>query len=166
MRNFLYNKSDLIVALFIIVIAGLIIWSRVDAIMAYPSGVDTELLLNNQTNQQGDDAQTLPDGEASGTDAGSDQNAGEQNESETDSGDGAGSENTAGTTTAPVQFTITLGQTTAVIAENLFNAGLVSSQEVFLDEVTAQGAEKRLRAGTFTIPAQATVQEIVRILAG
>jgi hypothetical protein len=170
MRNFLYNKSDIIVALSIIVVAGLIIWSRVDAIMAYPSGVDTELLPNNQTGQQEDDTQTPSDNEGAGTDNGdsSDQNTGAQGTSGTDTAveNGTGNGDTPSTATEPVQFTITLGQTTSVIAENLFNAGLVSSEEAFLSEVTAQGAEKRMRAGTFTIPAKATVQEIVRILAG
>ncbi|MDR0886992.1 MAG: endolytic transglycosylase MltG [Clostridiales Family XIII bacterium] len=37
MRNLLHNASDLIIALLIIAVAGIIIWWRVDAIIEYPA---------------------------------------------------------------------------------------------------------------------------------
>ena len=50
------------------------------------------------------------------------------------------------------------------IADILTNAGVVPSAQEFLNEVAKQGVEKRLKAGTFTIPAGASIEEIVKIL--
>ncbi len=36
-RNFIYNTSDILVALIILAVAVLLIWSRIDVIMGYPS---------------------------------------------------------------------------------------------------------------------------------
>lgn len=48
-KDFFYNKNDLIVVLIILVIAAGIIWLRVGNIMAYPETLDTTVTETTQS---------------------------------------------------------------------------------------------------------------------
>jgi hypothetical protein len=169
MRDFIYGKSDVLVALLIVAIAGTVIFTRVNAIMEYPSRVAAE--TEAQAAEDADDAEAegLADIEgqtdASTTDAGgealvdSSASAGQNQQSDQNA-----QSSTPATTGNPVSFAVASGEATSVIADNLVKAGLVSSRQVFLDAVTAKGAETRLRAGTFNIPPGSTPDQIVDIL--
>ena len=72
-----------------------------------------------------------------------------------------------GTTPPPaVNYTITVppGSSGDAIAGILLNNGLIMKKSDFLIAVTALGADKKLKAGTFTIPKGSTPADIVGII--
>jgi len=160
LRDFFYNKSDLLVALAIILVAAIVILSRVNAIMNYPDTREAE----TQTAQSDDVSAT---GETEVTDelVAADEAAA--------SGDAAASgEEVAGADEqtaqqeppATVEFIISAGESAGKIAENLHAQGLIEDESGFLAELVAQGADTKLKIGTFTIPSGASVSEIIQIL--
>lgn len=65
---------------------------------------------------------------------------------------------------AVVKLEIPEGSVSQEIAAKLKEAKLIADEKAFLDQVTAKGAEAGLKAGTFEIPAKATIDEIIAIL--
>lgn len=57
-----------------------------------------------------------------------------------------------------------MGVTGTKIAQLLFDKQLVESPEAFVTAVSKINAETKLMAGTFTIPAGSTVEDIADIL--
>ena len=68
------------------------------------------------------------------------------------------------TAPAAVQITVNAGDSASTIADKLLAAGAITDKQAFLADVVAQGADSRLRAGTFTIPAGSSHLEIIAIL--
>ncbi|MDR1028521.1 MAG: endolytic transglycosylase MltG [Clostridiales Family XIII bacterium] len=151
MKNFLYNKSDLFVALAIIVIAAFIIWTRINAIMDFPSNENPDAETNNAA-VAGEDAVD--------PDAATDPNA--TTESPADAGNA--SNDPPAQQPAAVQFVVEPGQATSTIADNLLAANLIPTKEEFLSAVRSMGVESRLKAGTFNIPTGMSVPDIINIL--
>jgi cytoskeletal protein RodZ len=165
MKNFLYNKSDIFVALVIIAVAALIIWTRVDAIMDFPGGnaeasaqtgevdiPDTDGAIQDATSAGAVDettAQPAPD-----TDADTDTNPATSTDAAEQPAQPA----------EPVQFVVQVGQATSTIADNLVAAGLISSKAEFLSTVSSMGVESKLKAGTFNIQPGTSVTDIINIL--
>jgi hypothetical protein len=176
MRNFLYNKSDLFVALVIIVIAVFIIYMRVDAIMggaagkelngtenrplpiepASPGAAETTAAAEGHSDTDGiePDAAVTPDG----VDSAEANPPADPATSDTPAEPADASDN------EPVLFTIEIGTTTGTVAKNLAAAGLVKSSKSFLKEVKKQNAEMKMKAGTFKIKPGTSVSKIVKIL--
>lgn len=48
LKDFFYNKNDIIIVLIILIIAGLIIYTRIDAIMAYPEKLAEKAALQQK----------------------------------------------------------------------------------------------------------------------
>lgn len=71
---------------------------------------------------------------------------------------------TPGAEPTKVTLTIEPGSSSQEIAAVVMEAGLVATEQEFLDMVTELGVETGLKAGTFTIPAGATVEEVVTVL--
>jgi hypothetical protein len=170
MKNFLYNKSDILVALLIVAAAAFLIWSRIDNIMDYPSNVGA---ADARTTERPISEQNDPDPNA---ETGED-NEDETGQSETDAdGTGANGTDANGTDAASnsgdssaqqqttVQFVVEIGQTTSTIADNLLAANLIQSKDEFLTTVRNMGAESRLKAGVFNIQTNAPITDIVTIL--
>ncbi|MDR1953904.1 MAG: hypothetical protein LBQ21_05445 [Clostridiales Family XIII bacterium] len=166
MKNFLYNKSDIFVALVIIAVAALIIGTRVNAIMDFPGG------SSGMSTKTG--ATDTPDTTGSENDATS---AGAVDEPATQPAPDANTDvDTANPTTStdaeeqpsqpaePVRFVIQSGQATSTIADNLVAAGLIASKAEFLSTVGSLGVESRLKAGTFNIQPGSSVTDIINIL--
>ena len=130
MRNFIYNKSDILVALAIILVALVIIFFRVNALMDFSGRGTAEVPVST---------------------------AGVTTEEENT---GEGEE----TGPVPTSFKVESGATSDSIAEDLVSAGFISSADEFLAEVSAQGAETKLKTGTFVIPVGSNVSDIVKIL--
>jgi cytoskeletal protein RodZ len=169
MRNFLYNKSDILVAAAIIIAALLIIWSRVDAIMdtdnyksTPPSAAESG---KTSENVSGTDADTDVD-----TDADADANPVTPSEPTTPTEPTTETEtNQGGETTEPNTgqsgtFIISAGSASSKIAEDLKAQGFISTTKEFIDMLTKKNVETKVKAGEFTIPAGATVEQIVNIL--
>jgi hypothetical protein len=183
MKNFLYNKSDLFVALVIIVVAVLLIYTRVDAIMGGAAGQElkgTETLPvpiepagsdadadSADADSTGDAAAAPPEGSADTPDPNAPTDAqgdgtGDVPDDATEPPEEEGTDEPADT--EPVLFTVEVGANTSTIAKNLAAAGLVKSSDAFLKEVTKQKAETKMKAGTFKIKPGSSVSKIVKTL--
>jgi len=82
LKDFIYDKNDILVALLVLVLAALLIWWRMDVIMEYPeklfSDGDTQIDIDVSGDSQdgegdlsGDESQTGSDGEGTPSDDGS-----------------------------------------------------------------------------------------------
>ena len=145
MRDFIYGKSDVLVVILIIIIAGVVIFTRVNAIMDYPA--DQAAATTEKNPVTSDDK--ISDLDTSDDDM------------TVDDGDGTAG---AADSEEPATFVVESGQSTGVIADNLLEAKIITDKQAFLNAVNAKEAATKLKAGTFQIPAGATPEEIVDIL--
>ncbi|MDR0817561.1 MAG: hypothetical protein LBN35_02870 [Clostridiales Family XIII bacterium] len=182
MKNFLYNKSDIFVAVFIIVIAVLVIYTRVDAIMGGAAGselngseltqmptVQTDPGAADASEGPGDmDGITPDNGQASPGGVNIPDAANQTDPADATDANADGPADTAepadSTDAEPVLFTVEVGTATSTIAKNLAASGLVLSSDAFLKEVARQKAETKMKAGTFKITPGSSVSEVVKIL--
>lgn len=65
-----------------------------------------------------------------------------------------------------VSITINSGEGSGTVSRKLAEAGIVSSASGYDDFLCANGYDKRLRAGTFRIPTDASDEQIARIITG
>ena len=171
MRDFFYNKGDVMIATIIILVAAFVIYVRVGIIMDYPSDEGFLPMPVFGNTEEDSAASTASTGGDNGT-----QGAGGSAEEP-----GAGQGSQPGQTQEPepeqpttepedpavptsVQITVNTGDSASTIADKLLAAGAITDKEAFLADVMAQGADVRLRTGTFTIPAGSSHLEIIAIL--
>jgi hypothetical protein len=178
LKDIIYDYNDIFLAVIIIAIAAGIIFWRVADIMAYPdtasgkgSGGKTgsvdfsDVDLNQQPvddmNTDPDDVTTSGSGIASG-------GAGSQGgESSTGSGSGTGSGTGSGSgsvSAKETKITIPSGSGSSKIAQIVYDAGLCSSAKEFADRCVELKKDTKLQAGTFTIPAGSSIDDIINIL--
>lgn len=138
-RDLIYNVSDILVTLVIIIAALLLISWRVSAIMHYGTGDDST---------------------ASGTLITQDADTSDSETTENTDSDQTGNSTAAG----DVSFTVSANQSAEAIGQALTTAGLVTDTQTFLNAVNSAGAATRLKVGTFTIPSGSTPEQIVAIL--
>ena len=188
-RDIIYDFNDIFVALLIVVItAGIIVW-RVDTIMDYPSylaskagegssitdvdmtGVDlTPVAVDDNLNDDPEDfAAEQNSGETSqGSEAGQNgeqaPSQGSEGGQQAQQGGESGQSGFSGQA-EDVKFTIPGGTYAAGVAKLLYEAGLIESEQGFLDALDAQHKTGRVQAGTFTIPAGSSIDEIIAIIA-
>ncbi len=67
---------------------------------------------------------------------------------------------------APAEITVSAGDSASKIADKLLSVGAITDKAAFLAEVKAQGADSKLKAGSFSIPAGSTNAEIIAIIVG
>jgi hypothetical protein len=181
MRDFFYNKRDVLIAMLIILAAARVIYTRVGVIMDYPSKMaggegnaylppiqdvlsDVAGLGESQPNEGlNDDAASAENTEQLPADV----TPAQTNPAPVQT-DPAPADVTPPEAAPPAEVTIIVsaGDVASVIADKLLAAGAIPDKAAFLAEVTAQSADSKLKMGTFTIPAGATPAEIVRILVG
>ena len=155
-KNFIYNISDILVALLIIAAAVLIIGWRVNTIMDYPdkiAAVQTETKEDNAPKQTdtGSASETSP--------------AEEQTKDDAQISGGADTETaSAGKNSAPVTINVMQNDTVSDIAQSLVSAGVISDPQLFIDAVEAAGAATQLKYGTYDIPDKATMDQIIQIM--
>jgi hypothetical protein len=143
LKDILYNKNDILVALVILAIAGFVIYNRINVIMDYPGTLVAQAGTDNppvaEQIDESDDA---------------DQQTDETNETdETDEPE-----------IKQISIYIEYGATGNHIAQILIDNGLIQTKEQFYDAVAAAGADTRLQAGNFKIPSNATPAEIITII--
>lgn len=172
-KDFIYDKNDLLIALLIVVAASFLITSRIDTIMAYPATLAAEL-----TTPGGEVVPEVPDTSVlDPTETDTDEDTPDDSietdpgNEPADPGTDTGGTNTAigdQTTGEPsvtqVSIYIEYGATGSDIAQLLVDSGLIADKNVFYDAVAAAGADTRLQAGSFKIPSNATPAEIIRII--
>jgi hypothetical protein len=180
MRDFFYNKGDVLLAVLIILAAAFVIYLRVGVIMDYsPFGNLGEGLLTPPS-ANGESAAVDSDAEAN---EGADVTVTEPEEPAQN--ETTNPPTTAGTTGEepvpeeepgqsepppqsgqPVQIVVNSGDAASTIADKLLAAGAITDKQAFLSDVIAQGADSKLKTGTFTIPAGARHSDIIAILVG
>lgn len=191
MRDFFYNKNDVIVAVVIILIAAFVIYMRVGIIMDYPSRAAGEEKSFLQTllwwDKDGDRATVSSDKDADRSPV---VEAPVQPEVEKPvvtpkpdpvtpevevPVDPVVADPPATVDPEPTQpiipqsevtITVVAGDVGSTIGDKLVSAGAITDRAAFLAEVAAQGADTKLKQGTFKIPAGSTMAEIVKILVG
>lgn len=173
-KDVIYDKNDLVIALVILALAGFVIHDRIGVIMSYPEilaaqkqdSIPASTEPESETHGEPLDSTEEPDGDPA-SDPAQNPDAG-QNPS-TDTGQSG-----SGTVTPPakpeqtstdlVSIYIDYGSTGSQIAQLLIDSGLIKSKEVFYDAVNAAGADTKLQAGSFKIPANATPAQIISII--
>jgi len=184
MRDFFYNKGDVLIAILIILVAAVVIYFRVGVVMG-DSDPGERLknlfspILTFITGERGSDeaasgeegqgnndsaaetpVQTEPN---SGTEAPPEQAPATE---EPAGGEGPPVEEPPPPGAAEVKITINAGDAASTIADKLLQAGAISDKQAFLSEVDAQGVASKLKQGTFTIPAGSSIKDIISILVG
>lgn len=138
-KDFFYDKNDIIIVLLIIAAAAFVIYNRVDAIMAYPQTIANESSASQTktVERETNDANAAAD---------------EATEAE------AGESNTT------VHITVEDGDTSISVSQKLAEAGLVSSAEEFESYVSNMDKSGSIKSGTFEIPSGSTDEEILNII--
>jgi len=160
LKDIFYDLNDVMVALIILVIAALVIFTNIDSILDYPSGVSAEVQMPEKE---------TPTTYAENPPVTNDITGGAINGNGTDS-DGkntTGGGVTCNTGTGEVvnySVYINPGETGDQIADILIGVGLFTDRQQFLNAVAAAGADGKLKAGEFIIPSDSTPAEVVSIL--
>lgn len=174
LKNFLYDKNDVLIAVLIIAAAVFIIGGRVEAIMAYP-----EVMAKQAEDQAQEDeiipptvdegaTEVDPDAAPDGAvDSGNGQQGtdSKQNGSTGQSG-GSGDSGDSGDSTPAASIYIPTGSTWDSVANSLVSGGMITDKTAFLNAVHASGRENKLQLGNFIIPAGSTPAQIVNIVTG
>ena len=160
MRDFFYNKGDVLIAILIILVAAFVIYVRVGIIMEYSAtGERSEGLLPLPFGFDGSDGQSSGEGENGGEGEG----AVEGSDPNGQAPEQAGGQPSAASPDS-IQITVNAGDAASTIADKLFAVGAIEDKQAFLSEVMSQGADSRLKMGTFVIPAGSSTSEIIAIL--
>ena len=70
------------------------------------------------------------------------------------------------TSAAVKKITVNSGDGSHTVAQKLADAGVIISAQSFDDYLCRYGYDKKLRTGTFSIPADASDEQIARIVTG
>ncbi len=177
LKDFLYDKSDILIALMILLIAGLLIAWRLNAIVEYPKSLVNETSHTEQNAVQGsifDEPAAENSGEAT---EGEGENEGE-GEGETTEDEPATQEPNANSSKAvwnggvlAQDVTVTIGEgiaASSMVNDYLVSAGLFESYDDFKQTCEYQGKNpEQIIRGTFTFKAGTSKGDIaVRVTAG
>lgn len=137
MKDFFYNKNDIIIVLIVLAAAAFIIYTRIGAIMDYPEKLAEEAAATQTT-------QTISEETAS-----------------------AASSKTAGSSSASKNISVVIedSDTASSVSEKLYKSGLVDSASKFNDYIDEHDKTGSITTGTFQIPSGATDEEILNIIA-
>jgi hypothetical protein len=189
MRDFFYNKGDVLIAILIILIAAVVIYWRVGVIMNYSAtgengggllpvpfadegadGGSSDAAANGGGGQDGSSSATDPvDPVATPEQAPVETQPETQPEQDPVTTPAEQTPDPAQTpeetpAAAPAQITVAAGGSWSGAADALVSAGAITDKSAFMAEVVAQGADSKLKVGTFSIPAGSSNTEIIAIL--
>lgn len=168
-KDMFYNKNDIFLALVILLVAGFVIYDRVDAIMEYPQALALEQEQNaTSPAEQDPSAETATTPEAKpveepvqeGTPNQTQQPAAQPQQPAT-------SQKPAQTPVqqaTKVQIDIPSGTTEATVGKMLVEKGFISDKSSFIQALEAAGKTGKVQAGKFTIPSDATMEQIIDLL--
>ena len=171
LKDIIYDKNDLLIALLILLCAAFVIYGKIDVIMDYPSTLEASALSEAEEepvqytgSTDEEEGTASPDSEeqddetpeSEETDAPADTSATETEPSDTEGSTNGSAEK--------ITVTIDYGATGSDIAQILVDAGLLDSRQEFYDAVNKAGADTRLKAGEFNIPMNATPDEIISVI--
>lgn len=190
MKDLIYDFSDIIISLIIItMIFGVVSWKISDS-MAYSSFTEqsSKATLDQKDNQTADadkstDASVSGDAGTDGKDAPAANTTANSTAGTTNTGGKPAAGNTTGTTAAGTTQTTTAPPTAAApvtefkvvipsgsagisIAKILKEAGIISDTKMFITRVDQLKMGPKLKAGSFTIKAGSTLDDVIYTLAG
>lgn len=144
LKDFLYDKNDIVIALVILALAGLLIFWRLEVIMAYPQTLATETNTTTTTEEEADiEDDTEKDAENT-------------NKAK------SGSVFADGVLVKDVTVTVAGGSATAAV-ESLVAAGLFASYDDYVEICKAAGyTPENIKATTFTFEAGSTQTDIAK----
>lgn len=148
LKDFIYDKSDIVVALLIISIAGLIVFSRIDAILSYPETFAASV----KPPVASEPAVYVGDKDTASSSA---INGAGDNDSNSDS-DSEDIEILA--------IYINYGESLQSVAEKFVSVELFSTSEEFLSVIEEADVQTQIKTGNFIIPANATDEEVIEII--
>lgn len=168
-KDIFYDLNDIMVAVVILAVAALVIFTNIDSILDYPSSVSAEVQMPGDETPTtyaenppitNDITGSAVDGDQ-GTGTGDSQNA--TGDSQNATGGGV-TGNPGSGEVVNYSVYINFGETGDQIADVLIGIGLFKDRQQFRDAVAAAGAEGKLKAGEFIIPSDSTPAEVVSIL--
>lgn len=139
LKDFFYNKNDIIIVLIVLIAAAFIIYTRIGAIMDYPEK-SAEKAAAAQTTQT---SQTTVEESTS-----------------------AASSKAASSSSASKNISVVIedSDTASSVAEKLYKSGLIDSASKFNDYIDEQNKTGSIISGTFQIPSNSTYEEILNII--
>jgi hypothetical protein len=155
-KDLLYDKNDILVALLILCIAALVIATRVNAIMTYP-----ERMVSAQSSVGGYTYSSVPEDPDYGAAVPGDDEGSLGTHSDEDI-----TEPPADEQPEAYSLHIAYGESMAAIARNLVALGFFESEQDFVATLEAHNAAAKVQAGDFVLPADATKDEVVKIITG
>jgi cell division protein YceG involved in septum cleavage len=155
-KNFVYDKSDILVTLVIIAIAAAIIWFGINNIMkpyeieaqAQPTTTEED----TATPSAATPVTTPPATTATGV--------------VTPTGQGIAANNNKGepVSAKAAKIIIQSGETSDQIWDKLVAAGAIKNKNTFISTLEKLNIVNKVQLGTFQIPAGATVEDVCRII--
>lgn len=165
LKNILYDKNDILVALIIVCVAGVIIFNRIETIMDFPStlAADTGTKVNEPAtagdNENDKSQDTTKDSSKNTTE--------ESKDKDKNKGSDSSKTNLANADKDKVtnlSVYIAPGSSASDIANIFLTANLIKDKQEILSAISTAGAESKLKAGTFIVPSNSTPAEIVAII--
>ncbi len=162
LKDIIYDKNDLLVALFIILIASAIMFNRIDAILSYPSAV----AASNATVNKGSAVNTGVTSKPASTSEGALVNANSKdgNTSMSNPSSGAISGDSPAQNVVNYSIYVEPGASASKIADLVLSVKLIQTKEEFLQAVDNSGLSGKLKSGTFIIPSNANLDTVIQIL--
>lgn len=156
LKDIIYDKNDILIALIIVLMAGLLIHNRIDVIMDYPSVLAAETSVGVTEEEPAPVDSENPPVTETPTEI--------ESPTPTEPENPVAGETVGEPTISQVSIYIEYGATGSQIAQILIDSGLIESSEQFYSAVEAAGADTKLQAGSFKIPSNATPAEIISII--
>ena len=159
-KDILYDKNDILVALLIVAIAALVIYTRIEVIMDYPQIQAAAAESSSQAETKDKTSAQKNEQNAAGENESDKTVASEKQVNGTDS-------KSAEQTNAPsgiVSINIPAGSTLDSIAQQLLDNGLISDKTAFINHMVGLGLDTKVKCGTFQIPGGSSTDEIAAIL--
>ncbi len=135
LKDLLYNKNDVVIVLAILVVAGLIIWNRIDVIMDYPSNLIANASQENGLSDNPDVVVMNPDEEDEPLDE-----------------------------VVMYSIYINSGETLQSIGQKFVTVGLFPTVEDFVQLANDMGVATTIKAGNFIMPSNSTPEEVMQII--
>lgn len=136
LKDFFYDKNDIIIVLLIVAIAALIIYTRIDSIMSYPAEYASKAAATEKKETT-------------------------EKKEITEITQAPETEETVG---EDVTIVIEDSDTSSAVADKLYEAGLIDSAEDFESFVSSAGKSDAIQSGTFQIPSGSSHEEILDII--
>ena len=159
MKDLIYDTSDILVAIIIVLIASIIIAFSIGRIMDYPAK-----LAEQQSQENQNFGLAVPLGEEEEASGETEPPATEEESATTSEPATTAPESEFYAVPPTVTVVINSGESMPVIAQKMVDYGFFKSTQQFTTTVMNLQAESSIKAGTFIIPSDSTPEQVVKIL--